>query len=62
MSAWSGAFNVYIFTLFPRIGRLFLLTLAASGISEILDPIFPLLNYLSGYLQGKQQAQKADKP
>ncbi|MDP9372765.1 MAG: DUF1360 domain-containing protein [Chloroflexota bacterium] len=56
-SAWAGAFNVYLFTLFPRIGRLLLLSLASSGIANLLDPVFPLLNYLSGWVQNKQQGQ-----
>ena len=55
ISVWAAAFNVYLLTLFPRVGRLFLLILSSSGISELLDPVFPLLNYLSGYTQDKKQ-------
>ncbi|HEV2122629.1 MAG TPA: DUF1360 domain-containing protein, partial [Chloroflexota bacterium] len=58
MSVWAGAFNVYLMTLFPRAGRLFLLVLSSSGISQLLDPIFPLLNYLSGYVHDKQEAME----
>lgn len=54
-SMWAGLFNVSLLALFPRTGRLFLLTLMASGLSEILDPVFPLLNYLSGYVQKLQK-------
>lgn len=54
VSVWAAAFNVYLMTLFPRLGRLFLLILSSSGISELLDPVFPLLNYLSGYTQDKK--------
>lgn len=53
-SVWAAAFNVYLLTLFPRIGRLVLLILSSSGISELLDPVFPLLNYLSGYTEDKK--------
>jgi hypothetical protein len=53
-SVWSGTINVAAYTLFPRVGRMFLMVLAASGISEILDPVFPLLNYLAGYTKDKQ--------
>lgn len=55
-SVWAAAFNVYILTLFPRIGRMFLLIMSSSGISELLDPVFPLLNYLSGYTEDKKEA------
>lgn len=58
-SIWSGTFNVAAYTIFPRVGRLFLMVLAASGISEILDPIFPLLNYLAGYIRDRQNELNA---
>jgi hypothetical protein len=55
ISVWAAAFNVYLLTLFPRLGRLFLLVLSSSGISQLLDPVFPLLNYLSGYTEDKKE-------
>ncbi|CAN5224674.1 hypothetical protein BH23CHL1_BH23CHL1_15060 [soil metagenome] len=56
VSVWAGAFNVYLLTLFPRTGRLFLLVMSSSGIAHLLDPLFPLFNYLSGYVHSKQEA------
>lgn len=56
VSVWAGAFNVYLLTMFPRVGRLFLLVMSSSGIAHLLDPVFPLLNYLSGYVHDKQEA------
>jgi hypothetical protein len=61
-SIWAGTFNVGVYTLFPRLGRLFLLVLSSSGIAEMLDPIFPMLNYLSGYIQEKQKVLKGEEP
>lgn len=55
ISVWAAAFNVYLLTLFPRLGRLFLLIMSSSGISQLLDPVFPLLNYLSGYTEDKKR-------
>lgn len=55
ISVWAAAFNVYLLTLFPRLGRLFLLIMSSSGISQLLDPVFPLLNYLSGYTEDKKE-------
>jgi hypothetical protein len=55
-SVWSGTFNVSAYLLFPRLGRMFLMVLMASGIAEFLDPIFPMLNYLSGFVRAKQEA------
>lgn len=60
MSVWAGAFNVYLYTFFPRIGRLFLLIIASSGVSEILDPVFPLLNYASGLAHAAQMKTKRE--
>lgn len=54
ISVWAAAFNVYLLTLFPRLGRLFLLIMSSSGISQLLDPVFPLLNYLSGYTEDRK--------
>lgn len=54
-SIWAAAFNVYLLTFFPRVGRLFLLVMGSSGISQLLDPVFPLLNYLSGYTEDKKE-------
>jgi ABC-type Fe3+-siderophore transport system permease subunit len=54
-SVWAGLFNTSLLIFFPRIGRYFLMTIAASGMSELLDPVFPLLNYLSGYIHDEQQ-------
>lgn len=54
-SVWAGLFNTSLLVFFPRIGRYFLLTVAASGMSELLDPVFPLLNYLSGFVHDEQQ-------
>jgi hypothetical protein len=51
---------VGIYTLFPRTGRLFLTVLTASGIAEMLDPVFPMLNYLSGYIQEQQKQLKGE--
>jgi hypothetical protein len=59
-SIWAGTFNVGIYTLFPRTGRLFLTVLTASGIAEMLDPVFPMLNYLSGYIQEQQKQLKGE--
>lgn len=61
MGAWSGLFNVSLFTLFPRIGRLFLLTMTASALSEIIDPLFPLLNDLSGYVREVKQSPEKEQ-
>jgi hypothetical protein len=57
-SVWAGALNVAAYTLFPRVGRLFLMVLASSGVAELLDPVFPLLNYLAGYTRDKQAELK----
>ena len=54
-SVWAALFNTSLLVFFPRIGRYFLLIIAASGMSDLLDPIFPLLNYLSGYTHDKQE-------
>ena len=54
-SVWAGLFNASLLVFFPRIGRYFLLTVASSGMSELLDPVFPLLNYLSGLAHDRQQ-------
>ncbi|MDX1664736.1 MAG: DUF1360 domain-containing protein [Candidatus Promineifilaceae bacterium] len=59
-SIWAGTFNVAIFTLFPRIGRFWNMVMMASGISELLDPLFPLFNYLAGTVQKKEQLIKAE--
>jgi hypothetical protein len=59
-SIWSAAFNVYLLTLFPRVGRLFLLVISSSGISQLLDPVFPLLNYLSGYTEDKKEVFESE--
>lgn len=59
-SVWAAAFNVYLLTFFPRIGRLFLLILTSSGISQLLDPVFPLLNYLSGYTEDKKEVFESE--
>jgi hypothetical protein len=59
-SMWAGTFNLAAYTLFPGIGRLFLLALSTSGIAEMLDPVFPMLNYLSGYIQEKQKVLKGE--
>lgn len=58
VSVWAGTFNTTLYTFFPRIGRLFLMSLMASGISELLDPLFPLFNYLAGFVQQKEAALK----
>jgi hypothetical protein len=58
-SVWAAAFNVYLLTLFPRVGRLFLMILSSSGISQLLDPVFPLLNYLSGYTEDKKEVYES---
>jgi hypothetical protein len=55
-SMWAGTFNVSAYTLFPGAGRMFLMILMASGVAEFLDPLFPLLNFLAGYIRAKQQA------
>jgi hypothetical protein len=47
---------VSAYTLFPGAGRMFLMILMASGVAEFLDPLFPLLNFLAGYIRAKQQA------
>jgi hypothetical protein len=57
-SIWAGTFNSALFLLFPKVGRLFLLSLASSGLAEILDPIFPLLSYLSGYVKKEEEQQE----
>ncbi len=61
ISVWAAAFNVYLLTLFPRVGRLFLLIMSTSGISQLLDPVFPLLNYLSGYVKDRQDALESQQ-
>lgn len=53
-SVWAGTFNVGIYALFPPIGRLWNLVLMASGIAELLDPLFPLFNFLAGYIEEKE--------
>jgi hypothetical protein len=58
-SVWAGTFNSAIYYLFPRTGRLFLLSMAGSGLAEIFDPIFPLLSYLSGYMKKKEKQEEA---
>ena len=60
ISVWAAAFNVYLLTLFPRVGRLFLLIMSSSGISQLLDPVFPLLNYLSGYTEDKKDVFESE--
>jgi hypothetical protein len=59
-SVWAGTFNSAIYLLSPRVGRLFLLSMASSGLSEILDPIFPLLSYLSGYVNKVEQTKQEE--
>jgi hypothetical protein len=59
-SVWAGTFNSAIYLLSPRVGRLFLLSMASSGLSEILDPIFPLLSYLSGYVNKIEQTKQEE--
>jgi hypothetical protein len=34
--------------------------MASSGLSEILDPIFPLLSYLSGYVNKIEQTKQEE--
>lgn len=60
-SMWAGTFNLAAYTLFPGVGRLFLLALTTSGLAEMLDPVFPMLNYLSGYIQEKQKVLKGEE-
>lgn len=59
-SVWAGTFNSALYLLSPRAGRLFLLSMASSGLSEILDPIFPLLSYLSGYVNKMEQTKQKE--
>ena len=49
-SVWAGLFNTSILVVFPRVGRYVLMVVAASGMSELLDPVFPLVNDLSGFI------------
>jgi hypothetical protein len=58
-SVWAGTFNSAVYYLFPRTGRLFLFSMAGSGLAEIFDPIFPLLSYLSGYMKKKEKLEEA---
>ena len=58
-SVWAAMFNSALSLLFPRVARLFLLTMAGSGLAELLDPLFPLLSYLSGYLNKEEQIEEA---
>lgn len=59
-SVWAGTFNSALFLLSPRVGRLFLLSMASSGLAEILDPIFPLLSYLSGYVNKVEKKEQVE--
>jgi hypothetical protein len=59
-SVWAGTFNSALYLLSPRVGRLFLLSMASSGLSEILDPIFLLLSYLSGYINKIEQTKQEE--
>jgi hypothetical protein len=58
-SVWAATFNSALYFLFPRTGRLFLFSMAGSGLAEILDPLFPLLSYLSGYMKKKEKQEEA---
>lgn len=60
MSAWAGALNTYALTLFPRTGRLYLLVLAATGMSTLLNPLFTWLTELSGLVKGKEDLQEQE--
>lgn len=59
-SVWAGTFNVSIYALFPQVGRFWNMVMMASGISEILDPVFPLLNYLAGYVEKEEDQLKQE--
>jgi hypothetical protein len=61
MSAWTGALNAYLFTLSPRLGRLFLLVLSASGISQMLHPLFELLSKSPGAVEAIEQGKKSEQ-
>jgi hypothetical protein len=58
MSAWAGAFNVYLLTLAPRFGRLFLLIVASTGMSQMLNPLFELLMKVPGLVEKSEQVAK----
>lgn len=60
MSAWTGAFNVYLLTLSPRLGRLFLLVVAASGASDMLNPLFELLMKSPGLVEKSEQVARQE--
>ena len=57
MTAWAGAFNVYAYTLSPRLGRLFVLVVASTGMAQLLNPIFEALMKLPGVFE-KQAGQQ----
>jgi hypothetical protein len=58
-SVWAATFNSAIYYLLPRTGRLFLFSMAGSGLAELLDPLFPLFSYLSGYMKKKEEQEEA---
>ncbi len=55
MSAWTGALNVYLYTLSPRVGRLVMLVLSATGAAQMLNPVFETLMKLPGAVEKQQE-------
>ncbi len=56
MSAWTGALLAYLYVLSPRLGRLVLLVLSASGMSQLIHPTFELLMKSGGLIEASQKA------
>jgi len=51
LSAWAGALSVCLYTLSPRVGRLVMLVMAVSGMSQFLHPAFEAMMKLPGAVE-----------
>ncbi len=58
MSSWAGAFLAYLYVTSPRLGRLVLLVLSASGMSQLLHPTFELLMKAPGAFGAAQKLEE----
>lgn len=58
MSAWTGALLAYLYVVSPRLGRLVLIVLSPSGMSQLLHPTFELLMKAPGAFEAAQNLEE----